>query len=175
MHLGARQSRGPGGGCGLHPAFLSAVRPGLQGRTARRKSHGAAFVGYKANMQAAMDRLGSFISRRRQLVLGTRIGLLVVVLPFFAMQTKHLTAGGFEVPGSQSTFVAGSIKQFPGVEAEKLVFVFDNTKGDKAKTNAAITKAINATKGVEGVQVVPQFEQAARNGLDKPIVLMALK
>src|SRR3954468_23766983 len=173
MHLGARQSRGPGGGCGLHPAFLSAVRPGLQGRTARRKSHGAAFVGYKANMQAAMDRLGSFISRRRKLVLGTWIVLLVVSLPFFAMQTKHLTAGGFEVPGSQSTFVADSIKQFPGVEAEKLVFVFDNTKGDKAKTDAAITKAVSATKDVEGVTVVPQFEQAARASND-PIVLMAL-
>src|SRR3954453_3914766 len=126
-------------------------------------------------MQAAMDRLGIFISRRRKFVLGTWIALLVISLPFFAMQSKHLTAGGFEVPGSQSTFVASSIKKFPGVEAEKLVFVFDNTKGDKAKTNAAITKAINATKGVEGVQVVPQYEQAARNGLDKPIVLMALK
>jgi uncharacterized membrane protein YdfJ with MMPL/SSD domain len=122
-----------------------------------------------------MDRLGSFISRRRKIVLGTWIALLVLSLPFFAMQGKHLTAGGFEVPGSQSTFVASSIKKFPGVEAEKLVFVFDNTKGDKAKTDAAITKAVNATKGVEGVQVVPEFEQAARAGTDKPIVLMALR
>src|SRR3954452_4914448 len=175
MHLGARQSRGPGGGCGLHPAFLSAVRPGLQGRTARRKSHGAAFVGYKANMQAAMDRLGSFISRRRKLVLGAWIVLLVLSLPFFAMQTKHLTAGGFEVPGSQSTFVADSIKKFPGVESEKLVFVFDNTKGDKAGLDASITKAVDAAKGVDGVGVVPQFVQAARAAADKPIVLMALK
>jgi RND superfamily putative drug exporter len=122
-----------------------------------------------------MDRLGSFISRRRKFVLGTWIALLVISLPFFAMQGKHLTAGGFEVPGSQSTFVASSIKKFPGVEAEKLVFVFDNTKGDKAKTDAAITKAVNATKGVEGVQVVPQYVEAARAGLDKPVVLMALK
>jgi RND superfamily putative drug exporter len=147
----------------------------LQGRTTRRKSHGVAFVGYKANMQAAMDRLGSFISRRRKLVLGTWIVLLVVSLPFFAMQTKHLTAGGFEVPGSQSEFVANSIKQFPGVESEKLVFVFDNTKLDKAGLDAAITKAVDSTKGVDGVAVVPQFEQAARASSDKPIVLMALK
>jgi RND superfamily putative drug exporter len=126
-------------------------------------------------MQAAMDRLGSFISRRRKLVLGTWIVLLVVSLPFFAMQTKHLTAGGFEVPGSQSTFVADSMKQFPGVEAEKLVFVFDNSKGDKAALDAAITKAVDGTKGVDGVAVVPQFEQAARAASDKPIVLMALK
>src|SRR5262245_47991486 len=175
MDLGARQSRGPGGGGGLHLAFLSAFWPGLQGRTARRKSHGAARVGYKAGMQAAMDRLGSFISRRRKFVLGTWIVLLVVSLPFFAMQTKHLTAGGFEVPGSQSTFVADSIKQFPGVESEKLVFVFNNSKKDKAALDAAITKAVNSAKGVEGVAVIPQAEQAARAAGDQPIVLMALK
>jgi uncharacterized membrane protein YdfJ with MMPL/SSD domain len=126
-------------------------------------------------MQAAMDRLGSFISRRRRLVLGAWIVLLVVSLPFFAMQTKHLTAGGFQVPGSQSTFVADSIKQFPGVESEKLVFVFDNTKQDKAALDAAITKSVDGTKSVAGVAVVPQFEQAARAASDKPIVLMALK
>jgi uncharacterized membrane protein YdfJ with MMPL/SSD domain len=126
-------------------------------------------------MQAAMDRLGSFISRRRKFVLGTWIVLLVVSLPFFAMQTKHLTAGGFEVPGSQSTFVADSIKQFPGVESEKLVFVFNNEKKDKAALDAAITKAVDATKGVEGVAVIPQAEQAARAASDQPIVLMALK
>jgi uncharacterized membrane protein YdfJ with MMPL/SSD domain len=126
-------------------------------------------------MQAAMDRLGSFISRRRRLVLGAWIVLLVVSLPFFAMQTKHLTAGGFEVPGSQSTFVADSMKQFPGVEAEKLVFVFNNQKGDKAALDAAITKAVDGSKGVDGVAVVPQNEQAARAAADKPIVLMALR
>src|ERR1700710_722676 len=126
-------------------------------------------------MQAAMDRLGSLISRRRKFVLGGWIALLVISLPFFAMQTKHLTAGGFEVPGSQSTFVASSIKKFPGVESEKLVFVFDNTKLDKAKTDAAITKAIAATKGVDGVQLLPGAEQAARANLDKPIILMALR
>jgi uncharacterized membrane protein YdfJ with MMPL/SSD domain len=132
-------------------------------------------VGYKANMQAAMDRLGSFISRRRKFVLGTWIVLLVVSLPFFAMQTKHLTAGGFEVPGSQSTFVADSIKQFPGVESEKLVFVFNNAKLDKGALDAAITKAVDGTKGVDGVAVIPQAEQAARAAADKPIVLMPLR
>jgi uncharacterized membrane protein YdfJ with MMPL/SSD domain len=125
-------------------------------------------------MQAAMDRLGRFISRRRKFVLGTWIVLLVLSLPFFIMQTKHLTAGGFEVPGSQSTFVANSIKKFPGVESEKLVFVFDNTKGDKAGLDASITKAVNAAKGVSGVEVVPANVAYARSH-PTPIVLMALK
>src|SRR3954449_2027095 len=126
-------------------------------------------------MQAAMDRLGSLISRRRKIVLGTWIALLVISLPFFAMQSKHLTAGGFEVPGSQSTFVADSIKQFPGVESEKIVFVFDNSKLDKGALDAASTKAVDGTKGVDGVAVIPQAEQAARAAADKPIVLMPLR
>jgi uncharacterized membrane protein YdfJ with MMPL/SSD domain len=125
-------------------------------------------------MQAAMDRLGSFISRRRKFVLGAWIVLLVLSLPFFAMQTKHLTAGGFEVPGSQSTFVASSIKKFPGVESEKLVLVFDNTKGDKAALDKSITKAVNAADGVDGVAVVPANVQYARTH-PAPIVLVALK
>jgi uncharacterized membrane protein YdfJ with MMPL/SSD domain len=122
-----------------------------------------------------MDRLGSFISRRRRLVLGTWIVLLVASLPFFAMQTKHLTAGGFEVPGSQSTFVADSMKKFPGVESEKLVFVFDNQEGDKGALDAAITKAVDGAKDVDGVAVVDENVQAARAAADTPIVLMALR
>ena len=40
--------------------------------------------------------------RRRRLVLGVWIVLLVGSVPFAAQQTKNLTAGGFEVPGSGS-------------------------------------------------------------------------
>jgi uncharacterized membrane protein YdfJ with MMPL/SSD domain len=125
-----------------------------------------------------MDRLERFIVRNRRLVLGTWIVLLLASaypsLQVF-VNTKHLTAGGFEVPGSQSTFVADSIKRFPGVQSENLVWVFDNSAKDPAKLAKAIDKTVAATKGVKGVAIVPQFEQAARAGGDRPIVLMALK
>jgi len=125
-------------------------------------------------MQAAMDRLEGFVSRRRRLVLGIWGAILVLSLPFAAQQTKHLTAGGFEVPGSQSKAVSDDLKKFPGVQTEPLIFVFDNSKKDGAALSAAVDKAAGAVKGVEGVAVSPEAVAAAKGAADKPIVLMAL-
>ena len=46
-------------------------------------------------MQRFMDRLTSFLERRRRLMLGVWVALLLVSLPFAIKQTEHLTAGGF--------------------------------------------------------------------------------
>src|SRR3954471_825145 len=113
-------------------------------------------------MQAAMDRLGSFVSRRRRLVLGVWIALLVVSPPFPAQQTKHLTAGGFEVPGSQSLAVSTQLKRFKGVQTEPLVFVFDNKNKDAGALSAAVDKAAGSVKGVEGVAILPKDVAAAK-------------
>ena len=87
--------------------------------------------------------IGSGASSRAagEFVLGAWIVLLVVSLPFFAMQTKHLTAGGFEVPARTPRSWPARSSSFPGVESEKLVFVFDNTKKDAAALDASINKA----------------------------------
>ena len=63
-------------------------------------------------MQAAMDRLASFLERRRWLVLGAWLVLLLAAAPFAAKQTDHLTSGGFEVPGSQSQIVDRNLERF---------------------------------------------------------------
>ena len=47
-------------------------------------------------MQAAMDRLGSFISRRRRLVLGAWIALLVVSLPWMLRSLMEFTTAVIE-------------------------------------------------------------------------------
>jgi heme transporter len=52
-------------------------------------------------MQAAMDRLGGFLERRRWLVVAAWLLLVLAAAPFAARQTEHLTAGGFSVPGSR--------------------------------------------------------------------------
>ena len=121
-----------------------------------------------------MDRLGSFISRRRRLVLGVWAVLLVASLPFAAQQTKHLTAGGFEVPGSQSLAVADGLKKFPGVQTEPLVFVFDNKGADAGKLAAAVDQAVKGVDGVKGVSAPAANVQAAKSAGAKPIVLLAL-
>jgi uncharacterized membrane protein YdfJ with MMPL/SSD domain len=125
-------------------------------------------------MQAAMDRLEGFVSRRRRLVLGVWVVLLLASLPFAAQQTKHLTAGGFEVPGSQSLATADALKQFPGVQTEKLIFVFDNQNKDSGQLNAAIDKAVAGVKGTEGVSVPAANVAQAKQSSDQPVVLLAL-
>ncbi len=91
-------------------------------------------------MQAAMDRLERLVARRRRLVLGVWIGLLVLAVPFASQQTKNLTGGGFENKGSGSANVAAALKDIPGAQAETLAVVFDNRKLDAAALGAAIDK-----------------------------------
>ena len=50
-------------------------------------------------MQTAMDKLARFLERRRLLVLGIWVALLLAAAPFAARQTEHLTSGGFERAG----------------------------------------------------------------------------
>src|SRR5829696_9170705 len=71
-----------------------------------------------ARMQAAMDKLGGFLERRRRLVLGVWVALLLAAAPFAARQTEHLTSGGFEVPGSQSQVVDRNLERFEGAQRE---------------------------------------------------------
>ena len=56
-------------------------------------------------MQAAMDRLTAFLERRRWIVLGAWLLIVLAAAPFAVRQTEHLTSGGFTVPGSGSDAV----------------------------------------------------------------------
>ena len=97
--------------------------------------------------------------------------LLVVAVPFASQQTKHLTAGGFEVPGSGSLAVADAIKRFPGVQTEPLILVFDNRKKDPAALSAAVDKAAQEIKGVDNVGDVPAGRGRGEGRGDQQIVL----
>ena len=74
-------------------------------------------------MQAALDRLASFLERRRWFVLGAWLALLLAVAHFAAKQTEHLTSGGFEVPGSQSQAVDRNLERFAGAQREYMAVV----------------------------------------------------
>src|SRR4051794_17879142 len=74
-------------------------------------------------MQAAMDRLEAVLERRRWLVLGVWVVLLLASAPFAAKQTDHLTSGGFSVPGSGSASVDRSLKRFDSAQRDSLAVV----------------------------------------------------
>ena len=84
-----------------------------------------------------MDRLERTITRHRKVVLIVWALVLLASLPFAAQQTKHLTAGGFEVPGSGSLTASQALKRFPGVNTEALTLVFDNARRNPAALSCA--------------------------------------
>jgi RND superfamily putative drug exporter len=83
-------------------------------------------------MQAAMDRLEGVLERRRWLVLGAWLLLLLAALPFTIRQTDHLTSGGFTVPGSGSESVDRSLKRFEGAQRDSLAVVLAQRPGGSA-------------------------------------------
>jgi uncharacterized membrane protein YdfJ with MMPL/SSD domain len=131
---------------------------------------------YNTHMQAAMDRLERFIARRRRLVLGVWIGLLVLALPFASQQTKNLTGGGFDNQGSGSQLAAEALKDIPGAQSETLAVVFDNRKQRPGELSVALAEVRReAFKDVDGVKLDYPAYLKAKGEQDQPIVVMPLE
>jgi uncharacterized membrane protein YdfJ with MMPL/SSD domain len=92
-----------------------------------------------------MDRLANFLERRRLLVLGVWVALLLVAAPFAAKQTDHLTSGGFSVPGSQSEAVDRNLERFEGAQGEPLAVVLAKRPGS---TPAAVQAEVARVKSI---------------------------
>ncbi|HEY7693261.1 MAG TPA: MMPL family transporter [Gaiellaceae bacterium] len=121
-----------------------------------------------------MDRLSRFVGRRHRLVLVVWIAVLVGSLPFAARQTEHLTAGGFEVPGSGSLAVANAIDGFPGARSQSLVIVFDNQKLDKHVLWKAIDQVATKIEGVKNISLPPRSLAFAGMSTKNRTVVMPL-
>jgi len=80
-------------------------------------------------MQAAMEKLGRFLERRRWLVVAVWLVVLLASAPFAARQTEHLTSGGFVVPGSGSEAVDHSLHQFDRAQRDSLAVVLAQKPG----------------------------------------------
>jgi uncharacterized membrane protein YdfJ with MMPL/SSD domain len=98
-------------------------------------------------VQRAMDRLGAFVERRRLLVLGVWVILLLAAAPFAARQSENLTSGGFEVPGSQSQVVDRNLERFEAAQREYLAVVLAKSEGAGA---AAVRREIERVDEIAG-------------------------
>ena len=113
-------------------------------------------------MQSAMNRLSAFVRTRRKLVLGGWLVLLIISIPFASQQTKHLSGGGFEVPGSGADAVDKEIKRFAGQSTEPLGIVLRADKqGDATALTAAVDRVGQAAKTVDHVELSPEGKQLA--------------
>ncbi len=128
-------------------------------------------------MQRAMDRLGGFLERRRWFVVGAWLLLLLAAAPFAAKQTDHLTAGGYDVPGSGSQVVDHNLQRFDGARSQNLAVVLARRPG---ATNASVRSEIDRAARLAGrlphVAVSPRaVERAKRQAGGASIVVLPLR
>ncbi len=105
-------------------------------------------------MHDAMLRLAGFLARRRRLVVGAWILLVVASLPLAARQTEHLTGGGFDVPGSESKAVADAMQGVFASEANGIAVSLRAAPGaSEAERVAAVRRVRDEVATVEGVSL----------------------
>ncbi len=123
-----------------------------------------------------MDRLAGFLERRRWVVLGAWILVLVGALSFAARQTDHLTSGGFEVPGSQSQVVSENVQRFDGAQRDNLAVVLARRPAaDAAAVRAEVDRVGSIAARLPHVELTPEAAaQAKRQADSASITVVAL-
>jgi uncharacterized membrane protein YdfJ with MMPL/SSD domain len=122
-----------------------------------------------------MDRLAGFLERRRWVVLGAWILLLVAALPLAAKQTDHLTSGGFEVPGSQSQVVSENIARFEGAQRDNLAVVLARRPAaDAAAVRAEVDRVSGIAARLPHVELTPEAAARAKRQGSASITVVPL-
>jgi uncharacterized membrane protein YdfJ with MMPL/SSD domain len=113
--------------------------------------------------------------RRPGVVLGLCLVAVVAALPFAAMQSTHLTLGGFTVPRSQSARVDEALaRNYPQLSrADLAVLLWAQHGATSAELEAAITDVERGLRGIHGIAMSPRASEQARfaAGLVGPIVI----
>ncbi|MFL5868666.1 MAG: MMPL family transporter, partial [Thermoleophilaceae bacterium] len=128
-------------------------------------------------MQAGIDRLGRFLERRRWYVVGAWLLLLLAAAPFAARQTDHLTAGGFDVPGSGSEVVSRNLTRFERAQDQALAVVLARRPGaTTAGVRSEIDRADRIAARLPHVGLSASAARAAkRQPGDASVVVLPLR
>src|SRR5439155_14751472 len=115
------------------------------------------------SMRTFMLRLDGVLRRRRWLVAGAWLVLLVAALPRAMGKSDHLRGGGFDVPGSPSKAVADTIgRDFVNAQRTQLGAVLVPRSGARpAQLRAAVDRLARAAGPVGGVALTPTARAAA--------------
>jgi uncharacterized membrane protein YdfJ with MMPL/SSD domain len=111
-------------------------------------------------MQTWMLRLDGLLRRRRWVVLGAWIAVLIAAAPFAVRQAEDLSSGGFGVPGSQSTAVTEALERFPGAQRAQLAAVLVPERGATARDLRAAIERLDRAAG-DGVVLTSAAKQRA--------------
>jgi RND superfamily putative drug exporter len=114
-------------------------------------------------MRDSMNRLAGFLGRRRRLVVGAWVLIVLCALPFAAKQTEHLTGGGFDVPGSQSMQVSEELQRNFGSQADGITVVLQASAGaGAAERAAAVDRVRREVATIDEVKLTPAATLRAR-------------
>ena len=108
-------------------------------------------------MRAGMSRLAGLLARRRWIVVGVWVALVVAAVPLASRQSENLTGGGFDVPGSESEQVQSLIEaQYPELESGAVSAVLEAAPNASAgQLSAAVDRF------ADDVAEVPEFGLAS--------------
>ncbi|MGN6275118.1 MAG: MMPL family transporter [Solirubrobacterales bacterium] len=128
-------------------------------------------------MRDAMRALAEFLGRRRWLVLGVWVAIVVLAFPFASKQTDHLTGGGFDVPGSQSMKVSEALQEDFGSQADGIAVVLKAAPGaSAAQRDRAVARVRAQVAKLEDVTLPPAAAAQARRQLQgSDVVLLPLR
>jgi uncharacterized membrane protein YdfJ with MMPL/SSD domain len=113
-------------------------------------------------MRDGMTRLAGVLGRRRRLVLGIWVAIVVLALPFAMKQTEHLTGGGFDVPGSESKAVADAMQGvFPQESGGVAVLLRATPEASAAARAAAVERVQAEVAAVGGISLSPAVARRA--------------
>jgi RND superfamily putative drug exporter len=124
-----------------------------------------------------MRALAGFLGRRRRLVVGAWVLIVLLALPFASKQTDHLTGGGFNVPGSQSMKVSESLQDEFGSQADGIAVVLKAAPGaSAADRSAAVARLQDEVATLDEVTLPPATAAQARRQLQgTDVVLVPLR
>jgi uncharacterized membrane protein YdfJ with MMPL/SSD domain len=116
-------------------------------------------------MERLLAHLSDVVARRRWLIIGVWVALLVLALPFAGQVTKKLSNGGFEVPGSQSLDEIHYVDRH-GSGAQDFPVLVDAPSQQQAA--ARIGQVVAAMRGFPGLNL-GAFPCAARSGTTRRV------
>jgi uncharacterized membrane protein YdfJ with MMPL/SSD domain len=108
-------------------------------------------------MQTFMLKLDHWLRRRRWVVIGVWLVLVLAAVPFAAKQSEHLSGGGYTIPGSDSQKVLKQLPAIaPGAQQARLAGVLAPTSNATAgEMSAALAQLDAATHNTAHVSISP--------------------
>ncbi len=126
-------------------------------------------------MQALICRVDDLLRRRPRVVIALWLAVVAIAVPLALHQSDHLTAGGFDVPGSQSATVDTVLaREYPEADRAVIAVLLWPGKGATPKAlTAAVERVDRETRHLAGAELPKQVEALAPFAaeLGEPVVM----